>query len=161
MSATPDTQTYPLGFLDLCLNPETGHAVGGLAVTDNTGFPLEFHITTAVKPTLAQRALYGRRLESFVAVDLCATELLKQIKTPLRAVLIRNPVFFGAGKLTPLPILQLEKQAQGPALKPHPDHPDHARLLDPASLNLDMVEVFSRIEQCRAALARDNDSYAI
>lgn len=41
----------------------TGNAVGGMLVTDNTGIPLEFLITSAVRPTRAQQILYGNRLK--------------------------------------------------------------------------------------------------
>lgn len=55
-----DGQTYPIGFLNFSFNAANGSGLAGLLVTDNTGIPLEFILTTAVRTTAAQRILYTR-----------------------------------------------------------------------------------------------------
>src|SRR5687767_28929 len=55
-----DGKTYPVGFLHFSFNHSNGSGVGGLLIADNTGIPLEFITTTAVRTTQAQRILYGK-----------------------------------------------------------------------------------------------------
>ena len=162
-----DGLTYPIGFIEVSSNADNGNAVGGMLVTDNSGIPLEFMITTAVKPSRAQRALYGDRLRSFVSVELCAKELLLNIRTQPHVMFIRDPVLWGIMRNTSTPILLLERseplgsKQQRPVVSAPPGKPEFEMVIEPSSLHMDMMEVFDRIEKCRQLLATEKPEYRI
>lgn len=107
-----DGLTYPLGFILVSTNPANGHSVGGMLVADNTGVPLEFMVTTAVRPTRAQQILYGNRLRSFVAVNLCAKELIEQIKTKPSVIFVQEGWMLSLSEHTSIPVLQILRSEQ-------------------------------------------------
>lgn len=162
-----DGMTYPVGFLRVTTNPENGNAVGGLLVADNTGIPLEFMITAAVRPTAAQRVLYGKRLRRYIAVELCGRELIHQIKTKPRIIFVDDDEMLSLVAVTSIPVLQLQL---GESLGSAPARPtvrapkgleDHHQLIDLRSLDPDMMDCFERIDQCREILAKNRDEYRL
>jgi hypothetical protein len=162
-----DGLTYPVAFIQITFDATTGNTVGGMLVTDNTGIPLEFLITSAVRPTRAQHILYGKRLKSFVAINLCATQLVNDIKTTPKVVFVHDDFMLGLSAHTSLPVLMLQQTEQLGTLAPRPtvipprNKPEYAELIDLTSLNADMIDAFDRIEKCREVLAARNDEYKI
>jgi hypothetical protein len=162
-----DGLTYPVGFLQVTFDENTGNAVGGFLVTDNTGIPLEFLITSAVRPTRAQQILYGNRLKSYIAINLCGNQLLNDIKTKPKAIFVSEEFMLGLSAHTPLPVLMLQQTEQlgrvatMPTLIPPRNKPEYADVIDLTSLNADMIDAFNRIEKCREVLAARNDEYKI
>jgi hypothetical protein len=49
-------------------------------VTNERGYPLEFRVTTPVRPTGVQKALYGKSLEPYVVAELLVKRLLAELK---------------------------------------------------------------------------------
>lgn len=162
-----DGMTYPLGFIHVTICPKTGDTVAGFLVTDNTGIPLEFVITTAVRPTRPQHILYGERLRSYVAVDLCGKELVTKIKTKPQAIFVNEKIMLALAKHTSIPLLLLTRnesfglESAKPAVSTPADKPEYGRIIDLTSLHMDMMEAFDRIEQCRKALAVDKEEYRV
>ncbi len=162
-----DGMTYPVAFLQVTFSETTRNAVGGLLVSDNIGVPLEFVITNAVRPTSAQRVLYGKSLRKHVAVELCGRQLLQHVKTRPRVVFVKDDYLLALQKITELPVLQLTTAVQLGSDKPQPTvvapplRPENAELIDLRSLDPDMLDAFERIEQCREILARTKDEYRI
>lgn len=162
-----DGLTYPLGFIHVSTNATNGNAVGGMLVADNTGVPLEFMVTTAVRPTRAQQILYGNRLKSYVAVNLCAKELVQQIKTTPKVIFVQEPWMLSLCDHTAIPVLQIiQTEHLGtanprPTIVPPRNHPEYAQLIDLTSLDVDMLDAFERIEKCREVLAAKNEEYRI
>ena len=144
-----------------------GTGLGGMLITDNTGIPLEFVVTTAVKTTAAQRILYGKRLRSYIAINLCAKQLLQNVKTKPKVLFVQNDWLLGIHEHTEVPVLQLipTEQLDGPVgrptVMPPAKHPEYADVLDLTSLDADMVDAFERIEACRKALSAKNPEYNI
>lgn len=162
-----DGMTYPVAFLHYMHSDSTGAGLAGLLISENSGIPLEFIITHAVRPTAAQKVLYGKSLRRHIAVDLCAKQLLESVKTKPQVIFINNPELFLASKHTDIPILHLQSVEQlgsgspEPVVEPDPSHPEHGDLLDIRSLHIDMLDCFSRIEQCREILARSKEEYKL
>ena len=162
-----DGMTYPIGFIQIAFNHTNGNAVGGMLVTDNTGIPLEFMITSAVRPTRPQRILYGERLKSYVAVDLCAKELITHIKTAPKVIFVRDAYLLDAVKLTSIPLLMLQRvealgaNAPKPTVVAPPGKSAYEKVVDLSSLHTDMVDAFDRIEKCREVLAEAKEEYRI
>jgi len=162
-----DGMTYPVGFLRVTTNAENGSAVGGLLVADNTGIPLEFMITAAVRPTPAQRVLYGKRLKSYVAVELCGQQLLRQVKIKPKLVFVEEREMLRLANVTDVPVLRLLPSEQLGTARPLPtvefptDHTEYERMIDLRSLDQDMVDCFNRVEQCREILAKTREEYRL
>ncbi len=162
-----DGLTYPLGFIYVSTNPANGHAVGGMLVADNTGVPLEFMVTTAVRPTRAQQILYGNRLKSFVAVNLCAKELVQQIKTKPSVIFVQEAWMLSLSEHTTIPVLQILRTEQlgtassRPTIIPPRNHQEYSQAIDLTSLDVDMLDAFERIEKCREVLAAKSEEYRI
>ncbi len=162
-----DGLTYPIGFIQVTFNVTNGNAVGGMLVTDNTGIPLEFLITSAVRPTRAQQILYGKRLNSFIANNLCGVQLLNDIKTKPKVVFVQDEYMLGLAAHTSIPVLvlrqteQLGTVATRPTVIPPRDKLEYADVVDLSSLDADMIDAFERIEKCREVLAARNDEYKL
>jgi hypothetical protein len=54
--------------------------VGAAMVTNDRGYPLEFRVSTAVRPSAVQRALYGHSLDSYVESELVGKVLIAELK---------------------------------------------------------------------------------
>ncbi|MEX0726886.1 MAG: hypothetical protein WD065_11485 [Planctomycetaceae bacterium] len=162
-----DGLTYPVAFVHVTFDSKTGNAVGGMLVTDNTGIPLEFLITSAVRPTRAQQILYGKRLKSYISINLCGKQLLNDIKTKPKVIFVHEDLMLGIHAHTSIPVLMLQSTEQLGTVTTHPmvippkNKPEYADVIDLTSLDADMVDAFDRIEKCREVLASRNDDYKI
>ena len=60
---------------------DDGEGTSGAAmVTSERGYPLEFRVTTPVRPSAVQRALYGKSLEPYVITELIARRLIAELQ---------------------------------------------------------------------------------
>lgn len=64
--------------------------IGAYMVTNEKGYPQEFRITTPVKPTAIQRAIYGDELHAYVSQELVAAALLKDAEVPVELIVIQD-----------------------------------------------------------------------
>ena len=76
-----DSRTFRLGFL-AALETDDGAFVAGLLVTNRYGRPLEFQCTSPVRPTRAQKLLYGNTLRPFLLGELMGRALLDRLGSP-------------------------------------------------------------------------------
>jgi len=74
------------GFLTVVQDDQHGF-FGGYLVLSELGRPLEFHCSTPVLPSQAQKILYGSTLRSYVLGELIGPVLVKKAKLPVLAVL--------------------------------------------------------------------------
>jgi hypothetical protein len=81
-TATPETT---FGYLAMLESAEHGF-FGGYLIVSPLGRPLEFHCTAPVRPSRAQRILYGTTLEPYLLGDQIASALLEVAR--LKPVLI-------------------------------------------------------------------------
>ena len=71
-------ETIPLvGFLTVIDHPRSGF-VGGFLVLNPVGRPVEFHITTPLKPNRAQEILFGNTLEPYLFGEQIAQTLVRK-----------------------------------------------------------------------------------
>jgi len=74
------------GFLTVVEDSQHGF-FGGYLVLSELGRPLEFHCSTPVLPTKAQKILYGSTLRSYVLGELIGQTLVNKARLPVQAVL--------------------------------------------------------------------------
>lgn len=162
-----DGQTYSIGFIGIESDPKTSNTIGGFLITDNTGVPVEFLLTKTVRPTPAQRILYGKRLQSYLSVDLCARQLIDDVKTRPGVIFVESELMLALHRFTDIPVLWLQTPTElgqtsaRPCVTPPPQRPQYADVIDLMSLDSDMIDAFRRIEQCRTTLANDNPDFVI
>ena len=77
VGASDSKSLQGFGFLTAVENDELGW-IGGLLILNASSRPLEFHCTAPVKPSRAQRILYGPTLASYVCGDLIGAALTKK-----------------------------------------------------------------------------------
>jgi len=53
--------------------------IGGLLVTDQKGFPIEFRYTDPVTPSALQRVIYGNALDRYLIVEVIARSLIESV----------------------------------------------------------------------------------
>ncbi len=74
------------GFLTVVEDDEHGY-FGGYLVLSELGRPLEFHCSTPIFPSQAQKILYGSTLRSYLLGELIGPVLVEKAKLPVLAVL--------------------------------------------------------------------------
>lgn len=78
------------GFLTAVEDPLHGF-FGGYLVVSERGRPLEFHCSTPVLPSEAQRILYGASLRPYLLGELIGQTLVAKAQVPVQAVLTDVP----------------------------------------------------------------------
>lgn len=83
-----------LAFLETYLG-EDSSIMGVILVTDADTKPLEFRVTSQIKPTNFQKILYGNVLKEHILVELVALPLLGAIDEDIDIILVSDPLFLG------------------------------------------------------------------
>lgn len=92
---------------------EHGQALRGAAlVTDAATEPVEFRCTSAIRPTLLQRTLWGKRLDGYIASRLVGKPLLDALSNSVALVVVRKPEFVELRTLIGIPLVQLLKNQE-------------------------------------------------
>lgn len=77
-----------IGFLSI-LEEEDGY-LGGYLVTNNWGRPLEFRLSTAVKPNPVQKILYADTLKPYLFADLIGKTLVEKTGIAPQLVIVKS-----------------------------------------------------------------------
>jgi hypothetical protein len=83
-----------IAFLETYLG-EDSSIMGVILVTDADTKPLEFRVTSQIKPTNFQKILYGNVLKEHILVELVAMPLLGAIDEDIDIILVSDPLFLG------------------------------------------------------------------
>ena len=86
MSIAVPNSLPAFGFLTVIEDDQHGF-FGGYLVLSELGRPLEFHCSTPIVPSAAQRILYGTTLRSYVLGELIGQTLVGKAQIPVQAVL--------------------------------------------------------------------------
>jgi len=150
-----------LGFLDIAVFDD-GSIRGGILVTDMETRPLEFRVTTPVKPTQMQRILYGNTLSKYVYGELIGYPLVKIVKEKLSLLIAKNENLLIMRPKISIPLVvitkepkQLKTSKSGGTMdvfsfKPHPKYASEGeiakKLIDELSERCDPFEPFERLK---------------
>jgi len=83
-----------IAFLDV-YSYEDSAVMGVIMATDSDTKPIEFRITSPIKPTNFQKILYGNVLKEHILVELLALPLIKALNENIDIILVNNPLFLG------------------------------------------------------------------
>lgn len=81
---------FLIGFIGCWPTQSADGLIGAAMVTNERGYPREFRVTTAVRPTGIQKALYGDSLERYLVVELIGQKLVSDSRLPLFALTNRR-----------------------------------------------------------------------
>jgi hypothetical protein len=144
--AQPTSQN--LGFLSVF--PEHGGYVGGLLVTNAWGRPLEFRLTSAVVPNKVQQILYGDTLGGYLCGEVIGKTLLDKTATPLRFVLVDNPLTLDLRLRVELPVALwhcvVDPDAPPPGMEVSPRVFCHEQFPDDATILREAIEKLGAFE---------------
>jgi hypothetical protein len=101
-----------IGFLTVVEDPQHGY-FGGYLVLSPRGRPLEFHCTTPVQPTPAQKILYGTTLRSYLLGELIGLTLIEKSKLPVLAILTDLPEMLTLADLRDEPLVLVGSDPPG------------------------------------------------
>lgn len=86
----PTDENTRLGFLGIELF-DNGIAIrGGILITDIDTKPYEFRITSPVRASFYQRALYGNTLEDYMYIELISVPLIKELREDVDLIIISS-----------------------------------------------------------------------
>lgn len=98
---------------------------GAVLVTDEHTKPVEFRVTSPVRPTSFQRTLYGDVLQEHILVELVGVPLLSALKESPSVVIVRDPLFLGVNSKQDIPVVRLYREDEvsaGGDSNPEPLH---------------------------------------
>lgn len=110
---------YKLAFLSYLLLENNSCIRGGILITDIFTKPLEFRVTSTIKPTSFQKTLYGDTLLEHILVELIGIPLLNDVTKTPDFVLVRNPLFLGINDKMGVKVIRLYKEDEITYEKPN------------------------------------------
>ena len=153
------------GFLTIVEDPQHGF-FGGYLVVSPVGRPLEFHCSTPVSPSPAQRILYGATLRPYLLGEVIGATLVDEAELPVQAILTDCVEILGLSPQVPKPIVFVSpKDHSQSTTSPEPPSEQlgsyHLRvaaggdsqseqsiaILAPLAENVELTEPFERIRE--------------
>lgn len=86
--------------------------MGVIMVTDSETKPIEFRVTSPIKPTNFQKILYGSVLKEHILVELVAIPLLNAVSEQPDLILVNDPSFLGANSKIDTRVLRVLTKEQ-------------------------------------------------
>jgi hypothetical protein len=146
------TSTLNRGFLTVA-NDANGYS-GGYLVTNQWGRPLEFRLSTPVRPNRVQQILYAETLEPYICGDLIGKTLVEKTTTPVQFVATDTPAALDLRRRLDIPVVLLDLTSGGADFRVHPNFPqDRAAvegILGGEGDGIHLSEPFIRIREAMA-----------
>lgn len=86
--------------------------MGVIMVTDSETKPIEFRVTSPIKPTNFQKILYGNVLNEHILVELVALPLLNAVSEQPDLILVNDSNFLGANSKLDTRVIRILKKEQ-------------------------------------------------
>lgn len=87
----PEDETTRLGFLGIEVFDNGSSIRGAILITDVDTKPYEFRITSPVRASFYQRALYGSTLEDYMLIELLSIPLIKALREDVDLIIVSLP----------------------------------------------------------------------
>jgi hypothetical protein len=138
-----------LGFLTITNEPQG--FTGGYLVTNQWGRPLEFRLSTPVRPNRVQQILYAETLLPYICGELIGKTLIDKTSTSVQLVITDNEPALDLRRRLDLPVVLLEPAKGAASFAVHPafqvDRPRAQALLDQLAGNFGLGEPFARVRE--------------
>jgi hypothetical protein len=150
LALAPATPASNRGFLTVANDP-SGYS-GGYLVTNQWGRPLEFRLSTPVRPNRVQQILYAETLEPYICGDLIGKTLVEKTATAVQFVATDTVAALELRRRLDIPVVLLDSGSAD--FRVHPGYPqDRAtveELLAADGGGLNLTEPFIRIREAMA-----------
>jgi len=85
---------------------------GAVLMTDSNTKPLEFRVTSPIRPTAFQRMLYGEVLDEHILVELVAVPLLNSLKEKSNLIIVQERLFLDVNRKQDVLVVRLFKDGE-------------------------------------------------
>jgi hypothetical protein len=102
-----------IAFLETYTSEDSGSIIGAILVTDADTKPLEFRVTSPIKPTSFQKTLYGDVLLEHIFVELISVPLLNAVNEQVDLILVRDPFFLGTNSKQDTRVVRVFNEGDG------------------------------------------------
>jgi hypothetical protein len=102
-----------IAFLETYTSEDNGGIIGAILVTDAETKPLEFRVTSPIKPTGFQKTLYGDVLLEHILVELISVPLLSAINEHVDLIVVKDPFFLGANNKQGIRVVRVFNESDG------------------------------------------------
>jgi hypothetical protein len=140
-----------IAFLDIVNLDNRQVYRGGALVTNLQTYPLEFRLTSPIRPTPLQTMLYGSALETYIFSELVAIPLLKSLKTKPDLVIVRSLLFLNARKHVEFPMVYYDGKPNG--FTSHKDFMNESQIAEKLLNGLSQERLLEPYNRIQAALA--------
>jgi len=152
-----ESENTRLGFLGI-ENFDDGVAIrGSILITDIDTKPYEFRITSPIRTTFFQRALYGNTLEDYIHIELISVALIRELRESVDLIIVSHPPLLHIRPKISLPVALISNSSKTKkdkvtllSITTHADFPNEEAvaksLLTPIMEKRDLLEPFERIK---------------
>ena len=88
--------------------------IGGLLVTDQKGFPIEFRYTDPVTPSALQRVIYGNALDRYLIVEVIARSLIESVTDKPDLFITNSRLILELNDLLSAPLISIQEGNESP-----------------------------------------------
>lgn len=88
--------------------------MGGLLVTDQKGFPLEFRYTDPVSPSALQRIIYGHALDRYLIVEVISRSLVESVADKPDIFITNSTLILELNDLLGAPLISIQEGNESP-----------------------------------------------
>ena len=106
------SDNFHIGYVAVRNTKESDGYIGSLLVIDEIGVPQEFRCTRPVRPTDAQRALYGKSMDRYIMIELLGLPLYRALQTRPRFYIVDQPLWLHLRPGVGVPVIYMEKYGE-------------------------------------------------
>jgi len=88
--------------------------MGGLLVTDQKGFPLEFRYTDPVSPSGLQKIIYGHALDRYLIVEVISRSLIESVADKPDIFITNSKLILELNELLGAPLISIQEGNESP-----------------------------------------------
>jgi hypothetical protein len=141
-----------LGFLTVANEPQG--FTGGYLVTNQWGRPIEFRLSTPVRPNRVQQILYAETLLPYICGELIGKTLIDKTNTDVQAVITNTAPALDLRRRLEFPVVLIDPSKATLDIVIHPGFPaDRSAaqaILDQLAGTMDLREPFTRVRDAMA-----------
>lgn len=112
-SLEKNAEEKTISFLDLANFEDGGALRGGCLVTDGKTRPMEFRVSSPIRPTSLQKILYGDTLHEHICNDLVGMPMLTALESEPDLILVRDAEFLKLRLRMDIPVLWVRATVDG------------------------------------------------
>ena len=98
-----------IAYFSILRTPNSEGYLGGMLVLDQKGVPIEFRCSLPVRPTQAQKALYGNTLEPYVFNQLIGLPLTQALTKQPACYIVKNTMLLELREHISSPVVHIEQ----------------------------------------------------